>query len=360
MTQEMLDAQQIKEKCDMFDVCDALGLKKIGARTYQCPFPDNHAHGDANASMVVFPLLKGFKCFVPHRSAGGGEYSQPFEWGGDVFKLVMDIKRMRFVEAVDFVRRVTASKTIDPAESQSGAIVASRSVDYSLWGPLLFKFMAGARPAVNYPEIVERFERLAISAESLAKANVRYLEDPEATLKRMLDKYSAADLSHCGLIYDDGSLKFKNHRIIVPFYAGTYISHLHGIGFTWEENYETRDLRNEITSIFNQEKLPALEAGTLVYICYGMMDVLSCYEILKNQRNAVVIGLFDNRFYSDWIPLFQDLRIQILFPSSKDEYAHSLKDMLSKSATEIMVKTVPSQYLSLNDYLRGLRNGGSK
>lgn len=143
------------------------------------------------------------------------------------------------------------------------------------------------------------------------------------------------------------AIKFWNH-IIFPFYEGKKVVYIQGR--TLDPKYtKYLNLNNIAQSIYNKNIIETLNPNDTLYICEGIMDVISLYQLGKPSIGILGASSYKSK-YTDLLTSFEikviahnDVPGGTLFEKIKDEF---LK--MNKLVSRVYL---PSTVKDVNDYL---------
>ena len=261
--------QEITDRTSMSDVVGAYTtLKPAGSRlTGLCPF-----HNEKTPSFSVDEEKKVFYCFGCHK-------------GGDLFRFIMEIENLSFMEAVHYLGEKAGIEVEENegAAKENSQITALYELYERVTGSFNFLLTRSSlgKPARNY------LANRGISEEIIEKFQLGYAPEDPGWLYGFLQKkgYSSDFLEQSGLFSRrNNNFPLFRNRLMIPIFSGQgrVVAFggrlLSGEGPKYLNSPETPIFKKSRTLFGMNIATKAVRANGTFYLCEGYMDVMAMFQ----------------------------------------------------------------------------------
>lgn len=175
--------------------------------------------------------------------------------------------------------------------------------------------------------------------ETLTHFNIKDITRPNDKFLEARSFWGLERLIKCGLAVrmanNRASFIWWNHVILFPFYnSKNKIVYIQGrqLG-NREPRY--RNLNGVQTEIFNLTLIDKIEPDSIIYICEGITDALSAYQVGLN-----AVGIMGaNGFKEEWAIRFIDYRLRVIpdTDTAGERFASVIEDAFKKIGKSIQI-----------------------
>jgi len=335
------DRELIRDDCDMEELFKVLGIKKGGdhcTKIYHCPWPENHSKNDTHPSFSVLSRQKKWKCFVCTKNPDPKKAKAGAPCQGDLFDLVMAIKKVPFYDAVLFVKElneVVAKKKKDLGRpdysANQRAIVRDSIRDYKLFSGFYSLLWSTGKSVTQAPEAFKVFNKIGISNQTLDALEFRFLDNIDHTVAVLRNKYDLSDMKEAGIFeHLSEAFQLQNYPLVLPFKVGDTFKSLQG----WKLNeLNFKNLRNDYFVLLNEKLLlKHYPAGATVVLLQDVIDCMSYIELYKNPGEIPVAkGSTKSTFDLEWLEYCSGKRVKLVPKTRNIDEAIEMKNELLKN-----------------------------
>jgi DNA primase len=345
------DLNAIKSGNNIMDVAKELGLEVRGTSA-RCFRPECHKRNDRSPSLSFDARRNTFRCFVCR------------DVGGSVIDLVMQVKEMKFREAVEYLAERAG---MNAAKSKQDAVDAEPRVDVRKDDDL--DAMEAALDPTIFQKVYEVYEFLiescggigreaakylhqrGISEETAKKMRLAYISDYGGLCRCRAKKFPQEILGWTGLFNANGRLKFYKHRLLLPFTTSGRVVYLQARALDGRTRPKELNLNRPFPGPFNIDIVKE-KALKRVYLCEGVIDTLTLIE-----RRLPAVGIPGcNSFKKEWVRYFRGKEVLICLDSDKpgQSAASYIRDLFVRAKIESRIIVLPSGE-DVNSYFEVLR-----
>ena len=149
--------------------------------------------------------------------------------------------------------------------------------------------------------------------------------------------------THSNLLFD-----FSDLQIVFPFFRSGRCEFVQGRRIDDVRRFRWVNPRNIVKRLYNLDALSSASAADPIYLCEGVMDVLSAHEL--GWTAIGVPGVKSPR--AEWLPHFDNRSVRILFDDDGTgrKMAANFQRKIEAAEIDVTTQTIPVGQ-DLNEYL---------
>lgn len=331
----------------IIEIAKELGIEIKKNKKSICPF-----HSESTPSLTFYDDNTWF-CFGCSK-------------GGDNIELIKNINNFSFREACNWLQDKFSRKInfINKIKTNTNAIKKSNNYKPN-------KKNSDKSDFRNDVEVYEWF----INKCNLDKNGLEYLEKTRNFSKKTIDFFKIKEfipensdllirnaiktwgenrILKCGLTLknrDEIVWIWKNHVILFPFYdENNLICYIQARNLLDGEKKKYINLKGVDTKIFNLKIINTITKGDPIYICEGITDTMTAFEM---ELNAVGI-LGASGFKKNWVDYFHNFEVKVIpdNDSAGSNFAKNIKDAFKNIGKDIDILKIPKEYKDLWEYYK--------
>jgi DNA primase len=241
-------------------VASALGIAVRRHQNIRCPFPD---HNDSTPSFRIYPKKNTYHCF------GCGR-------GGSVIDLVVTIKGIEPRAAVQWLRANFCFHAADETGAASSPQARSQRTNENAPDCDLYAGFLLQNPMTSAGEKYLASRGIAVS--TARHFQIGFIADGSSAVLKLVERFDEARCRAAGLLYRSGfhpRLTLPSECLLIPYTVKGEISYLQTRAIHASAKGRWRGILGVSKPLYNVD---AIASAGSIYICEGVMDVLSLHE----------------------------------------------------------------------------------